>query len=101
LHFSIPKCRLPGGQLAILASWPNGFEFLGLCTYNKLMNNWRDSWLVYSVGLFIVWAIVLLLVWKLDTSTQLKDVALIFYGYFVGWLSATIKLALIKRSKGN
>jgi len=64
------------------------------------MGNWRDSWRVYSIGLFVVWAIVLLLVWRLDTSTQLKDVALIFYGYFVGWLSATIKLSIMnKKSK--
>jgi len=59
------------------------------------MNNWRNSWKVYSIGLFVVWAIVLLLVWALDTSTQLKDVSLIFYGYFVGWLSATIKRSII------
>jgi len=64
------------------------------------MSNWRNSWKVYSFGLFIAWAIVLLLVWSLDTSTQLKDVALIFYGFFVGWLSATIKLSMMnKKSK--
>jgi len=63
------------------------------------MSNWRNSWRVYSTGLFIVWAIVLFLVWQLDTSAQLKDVSLIFYGYFVGWLSATIKITLLNKSK--
>jgi hypothetical protein len=61
------------------------------------MSNWRNSWKVYSVCLFVVWAIVLLLVWRLDTSAQLKDVALIFYGFFVGWLSATIKLLIMNK----
>lgn len=63
------------------------------------MKNWRNSWTVYSVGLLVVWAVVLLAVWKLDTPTQLKGVALLFAGYFIGWLSATIKRALIIRSQ--
>jgi hypothetical protein len=65
------------------------------------MGNWRDSWKAYSIGLFIVWAVVLLLVWSLDSSTQLKDVLLIFYGFFVGWLSATIKLSIINKQSKN
>ena len=64
------------------------------------MNTWGKSWRVYSISLFAVWAIVLLLIWILDSHTQLKNVALMFYGFFVGWLSATIKLVIMnKKSK--
>lgn len=63
------------------------------------MNNWRNSWTAYSVGLLVAWVIVLSLVWKLDTSEQLSSVTLVFYGFFVGWLSATIKVYLMRRNK--
>ena len=65
------------------------------------MTNWRNSWTVYSIGLGIVWAIVLILVWLIDTSAQLRMVALLFAGFFVGWLSATIKFIIIRRRQST
>ena len=65
------------------------------------MNKWRYSWKAYSIGLFIVWAIVFILVWKIDTKTQLKDVELMFYGYLVGWISTTTKFVLITRHQSK
>ncbi|MFI5240109.1 MAG: hypothetical protein ACHQUB_00115 [Candidatus Saccharimonadia bacterium] len=63
------------------------------------MKTWTKAWWQYSLGLFLAWIIVFLLVWKLDTKVQLKDVSLIFYGYFVGWLSGTIKMYLIHKNR--
>jgi hypothetical protein len=63
------------------------------------MNNWRNSWALYSVGIFVVWLIVMLLVWKLGSVTELGKVAVFFAGYFFGWLSATIKHFLILYSR--
>ena len=59
------------------------------------MNSWRKSWTVYSVGLFIAWAIVLMLIWWLKGGKHLEPVALVCGGFFLGWLSATIKMYLL------
>jgi hypothetical protein len=53
------------------------------------------SWAIYSAGLFIVWAIIFVVRWRLKSTPDLKDLALIFSGYFIGWLSATIKFILV------
>jgi hypothetical protein len=59
------------------------------------MTKSHKSWAIYSVGLFIAWAIVFLIRWRLKGTPDLKDVALIFFGFFIGWLSATIKFVLV------
>jgi len=55
------------------------------------------SWIIYSVGIFIVWAIVLVIRWRLKGTPALRDLALVFFGYFIGWLSATIKFVLVSK----
>ena len=59
------------------------------------MNKSYRSWTIYSIGLFIVWGIIFLARWKLKSSPNLKDLALVFFGFFVGWLAATIKFVLL------
>lgn len=61
------------------------------------MSKSYQSWTIYSLGLFIVWGIIFLVRWKIKSSPDLKDLALIFLGYFVGWLSATIKFVLLSK----
>ncbi len=61
------------------------------------MSKSSKSWIIYSAGIFIVWAIVLLIRWRLKGTPDLKDVALVFLGYFIGWLSATIKFILVSK----
>lgn len=60
------------------------------------MSSWRKSWTAYSIGLFIAWTIVLVLTWWLRGSTHLSTVALVCAGFFLGWLSSTIKVYLLK-----
>ena len=61
------------------------------------MNDIRKSWKIYSIGLLVVWAIVLMLVWILDSRTIFDSVLLLFAGYFVGWLSATVKVLILTK----
>jgi hypothetical protein len=68
-----------------------------LMAYNEVMSKSYQAWTMYSIGLFIVWAVIFLVRWKLKSSPDLKDLSLIFFGYFVGWLSATIKFILVSK----
>jgi len=61
------------------------------------MGKWRDSWTVYSVGLLTAWVIVLALTFGIKGAAGLKNVSLVFFGYFIGWLSATIKVNLMRK----
>ncbi len=61
------------------------------------MSKSYKSWTIYSVGLFVVWVLIFLARWKLKGTPGLDTIALIFFGYFVGWLSATIKFVLISK----
>jgi hypothetical protein len=54
--------------------------------------------MIYSIGIFIAWAIVFLIRWKLKSAPDLSDLALVFAGFFIGWLSATIKFILISKN---
>jgi len=63
------------------------------------MNKAYKSWVIYSIGLFIVWGIIFLIRWGLKSSPDIKDLSLIFAGYFIGWLSATIKFILVSKKK--
>ncbi len=55
------------------------------------------SWIIYSIGLFIVWGIIFFIRWKIIYTpiATLRDLSLVFIGFFVGWLSATIKFVLV------
>ena len=56
------------------------------------------SWTIFSIGIFIVWAAIFLVRWKIKSNPNLKDLSLLFYGYFLGWLSATIKFVLVSNN---
>ena len=61
------------------------------------MSKSYKSWAIYSAGIFIAWAIIILIRWELKGTPSLADLALVFAGFFIGWLSATIKFILITR----
>ncbi len=43
----------------------------------------------------MAWGIIFLIRWRLKSYPSLQDLALVFFGYFIGWLSATIKFVLV------
>jgi len=43
-----------------------------------------------SIGVGIVWAILLVLASMLDSTSKRDDIFLVFFGFVIGWLSATI-----------
>jgi len=49
----------------------------------------RSYW-VYSVGLAVVWAVLLIVVAATGTSDKLHTVLLIFAGFAICWVSGTI-----------
>jgi hypothetical protein len=55
------------------------------------------SWAIYSIGIFIAWAIIVLIRWRLKGTPDLNEIGLIFGGFFIGWLSATIKFVLLSK----
>lgn len=61
----------------------------------------RSYW-VYSVGLAVVWAAILIGVAAKRTSDKLHTVLLIFAGFAICWVSGTIRgLSIHPRSGGN
>lgn len=57
------------------------------------------SYTAYSIGCFIVWAVILIA----RTGSKRHDVFLVFCGWAIGWLSATIGRAVYpppKRAPG-
>jgi hypothetical protein len=53
------------------------------------MLRFRNYW-IYSIGLAIVWAVVLALVLMLRGSDAAQPILLVFLGYCLGWVSTTI-----------
>ena len=53
------------------------------------MLRFRNFW-IYSAGLAIVWAIVLLLTLTIRGSESMQRILLVFGGYCIGWVSTTI-----------
>ena len=53
------------------------------------MLRFRNYW-IYSAGLAIVWAIVLILARTIRGSEGMQTYLLVFYGYCIGWVSTTI-----------
>jgi len=61
------------------------------------MSKAYNSWAIYSIGLFVVWAAIFLVRSGLKSSPSMHSLGLIFIGYFIGWLSATIKFVLVSK----
>jgi hypothetical protein len=53
------------------------------------MLQYRNYW-IYSTGLAIVWAVVLLLALTIKGSAGAQPILLVFFGYCLGWVSTTI-----------
>jgi len=54
------------------------------------MNPRVRGYTAYSIGVTVVWAVLLLLAWMLDPSRRFDSIVLVFFGFAIGWLSATI-----------
>ncbi|MEO6882073.1 MAG: hypothetical protein ABI181_14160 [Mycobacteriaceae bacterium] len=48
------------------------------------------TYTAYSIGTAIVWALIVVLAWLLDSSSTLDAMWWVSLGFFLGWLSATI-----------
>jgi hypothetical protein len=59
------------------------------------MSKQYNSWIVYSVGIYMVWGAVFLVRWHIKSKPDLADLGLVFSGFSIAWLSATIKFVLI------
>jgi len=57
------------------------------------------SYTVYSIGVGIVWAILLVLASALAPAHKRNDIFLVFSGFAIGWLSATIARSVYPPSK--
>jgi hypothetical protein len=53
------------------------------------MLRFRNYW-IYSVGLAIAWAIVLLLTLVIRGTQSAQSILLVFFGFCIGWVSTTI-----------
>lgn len=53
------------------------------------MHRYRSYW-VYSVGLLLAWAVVLLLTSRLRGGSVTHRVLPVFGGFCIGWVSTTI-----------
>ena len=49
----------------------------------------RNYW-VYSAGLAIAWAVVLILALTIGGSGRAQTILLVFFGFCIGWVSTTI-----------
>jgi hypothetical protein len=54
------------------------------------MNSRMRSYTTYSIGVAIVWAILLVLASLLDSASTRHNIFVVFGGFVIGWLSATI-----------
>ena len=53
------------------------------------MLRFRNFW-IYSAGLAIAWAVVLILVRMIRGSESVQTILLVFFGFCIGWVSTTI-----------
>ena len=53
------------------------------------MLRFRNYW-IYSVGLAIAWAVVLLLTLAVGGTERAQITLLVFFGFCIGWVSTTI-----------
>ena len=54
------------------------------------MNARMRTYTAYSIGVGIVWAVLLVAASLVDSASKRHDVLLVFFGFAIGWLSATI-----------
>ena len=54
------------------------------------MNARMRSYTVYSIAVGIVWAVILILASSLASAHKWNNILLVFFGFVIGWLSATI-----------
>jgi hypothetical protein len=54
------------------------------------MRTLRRTYTGYSIGVAIAWAVRLVLVWRFASADQRKSNVLVFFGFVIGWTSATI-----------
>jgi hypothetical protein len=54
------------------------------------MNPRTRSYTTYSIGVAIVWAVLLLLASLFASASTRHDIFVVFGGFAIGWLSATI-----------
>ncbi len=54
------------------------------------MNARMRTYTAYSMGVGIVWAILLVLASLFDPAGRRNDIFLVFFGFAIGWVSATI-----------
>ncbi len=50
----------------------------------------RNTYAAYSIGCAVVWAVVLIGVAVFAGGDKLHTFILVFFGWWIGWLSATI-----------
>jgi hypothetical protein len=53
------------------------------------MLRFRNYW-IYSAGLAIAWAIVLILALAVGDTQRAQTTLLVFFGFCIGWVSTTI-----------
>jgi hypothetical protein len=54
------------------------------------MKQFLNTYTTYSVGCAVVWALILIFVASEASSAKTHQVFLVFFGWVIGWLSATI-----------
>lgn len=54
------------------------------------MNARMRSYTTYSIAVGIVWAVLLIVVSSVDPAGKRNNILLVFAGFAIGWLSATI-----------
>jgi hypothetical protein len=64
--------------------------------YTIMAIKYKRSYWVYSVAVFVVWGIIFLVHWLANSPPHPKTLALVFLGYFIGWLGATIARRIYK-----
>jgi hypothetical protein len=60
-----------------------------------LVRHKKPYW-IYSIAVFVLWGIIFLAHWLANSPPHPKTLALVFLGYFLGWLGATIARSLYK-----
>src|SRR5260370_38067154 len=63
------------------------------------MLRFRNFW-IYSAGLAIAWAVVLILTRTIRGSEGAQSILLVFFGFCIGWVSTTIARYVYPPPKG-
>ena len=63
------------------------------------MNPRMRSYTAYSIGVAIVWAVLLVIASLVDSASTRHNIFVVFGGFVIGWLSATIARSVYPPSK--